>query len=433
MDFVDFFRSTAPYIHAHRNKTLVALIPGEALDHEHAARLIPDLALLVSLGMRVVVVFGSRPQINQQLKAKGLECKFHHDRRITDRQVLDSVLEVQGQLRAQIEAQLSMGLINSPMHNAEVRCVSGNFVAGKPCGVLDGVDLQYTGLVRKVDTASIKAMLDQRYLVLMSHLGYSPSGEIFNLSVHDVAVQTAVSLKADKLVIIGDDQLVRSTEQELTELVPSQCLDLLGQHKPSEAGYADLEAAMKACRDGVSRCHLLPYQHDGVLLNELYTRDGVGVLVTQEAYDSIRPAKLDDIAGIVELLKPQEEEGILVRRSREILESEIDHFWVNERDGMVIGCAALYPFEQQAAELACVAVHPDYRHNQRGDRLLKTIEKQARLLGIERLFVLTTHTAHWFVERGFQSAGVSDLPEKRQSMYNYQRNSKVFIKNIGAH
>ncbi len=433
MDFVSFFRSTAPYIHAHKDKTLVLLITGEALASENWKTLLHDLALLNSLGQKVIMVYGARPQINKALESRELIIEFHKHLRVTSHEVIDVISQVHGQLRSQIESQLSLGLINSPMHNSRVQCVSGNFVIAKPKGILEGVDLQFTGTVRRIDSKGIQQQMELGNVVLVNHLGYSPTGELFNLAAEEVAVAIASAIKADKMVVVGDNGLVTSDQNTLTALVPSQCQHILSQHQAGDSGYAELEATMLACKQGVNRCHLVPFDKDGSLLTELYTRDGCGTLVTQDAYDSLREATIDDVAGILELLRPLENQGMLVRRSRELLENEIDHFLVNERDGKIIGCAALYPFKDssyQVAELACVAVHPDYRHEARGEKLLSAAEERARQSGLNKLFVLTTHTAHWFIERGFESAGVDALPQSKKSLYNYQRNSKVFTKSL---
>jgi len=166
---------------------------------------------------------------------------------------------------------------------------------------------------------------------------------------------------------------------------------------------------------------------DGALLSELFTLDGVGTLVSQSQQEQLRSARMEDVVGILELLKPLEDKGILVRRSREALETEIDRFRVLVKDGMVLGCAALYTYEDMA-ELACVAIHNDYRGGDRGDRLLNTLETEAKNQGTKKLFVLTTRTAQWFEERGFKAAKIDDLPQKKQQLYNFQRGSKVFIK-----
>jgi len=268
-------------------------------------------------------------------------------------------------------------------------------------------------------------------MVLLSPLGYSPTGEVFNLSAEDVATAAAVALRADKLLYLVDGPgLIDSDETLVRELTPQQAEGYLNDPERLPTGLARcLFSAVYACRKGLHRAHLINRHVDGSLLLELFTRDGIGTLISGDLYEGMRAATIDDVGGILELIAPLEEEGVLVRRSRELLEMEIEHFVVMERDGTVIGCAALYPFpEEQVGELACVAIHTDYRSQGRGDDLLEYVERQARKQGIGRLFVLTTRTAHWFRERGFEPAELKALPVARQAMYNYQRRSKAFIK-----
>ena len=310
-----------------------------------------------------------------------------------------------------------------------LRAVSGNCVTAKPIGVVDGVDFHHTGEVRRIDRKAISRHLDEQSIVLLSSLGYSPTGEVFNLACEDVATSTAAALEADKLILFGPDAGIFNAEgQLLRELKPTRAQPLLNALGNSLPGSL-LGAACKACDKGVRRSHIVSFGDDGALLTELFTRDGGGTLVTQEAFEQIRTATIEDVGGLLELLRPLEEAGILVRRSREVLETEIGQFTLIERDNMIIGCAALYPLEDSsAAELACVAIDSNYRHGGRGDQLLAHIESQARALRLDTLFVLTTRTAHWFRERGFVPSSVERLPAKRASLYNYQRNSKVFEK-----
>ena len=431
MSFIDFFRSTAPYIHAHRNKSLVLFVTGEALSHPNASNLVPDIALLNSLGLRIVVVFGANPQISERLSQVGIANADAWTSSPIDRDCIRTIVEVQSTLRASIEAQFTLGLVNSPMHNAKVRCISGNFVQAQPLGVINGIDQEYAGRVRSIDHQAINRQLDQKSIVLIPATGYSSTGEIFSLRPHDIAVSTATALGADKLIILNTGHEINQNPI-LKELSIARSELLLQGLTHSSAESIDLTAAIKSCQSGVSRCHLLSVNQDGSLLNELFTRDGTGLLVTYEAYDSVRQATIHDVAGIMKLLAPLEDQGILVKRSRELLEQEIAHFVVNERDGMVIGCAALYPFGNHTAELACVAVHEHYRHSHRGDHLLKAIESMAVAQDIRQIFVLTTQTAHWFVERGFEASTVAALPDRKKDLYNFQRNSKVFCLHIGA-
>jgi amino-acid N-acetyltransferase len=428
-EFVHWFRNSSPYINAFRGRTFVLTFGGEVVDDAVFAGLVHDIALLHSLGVRLVLVHGARPQIETRLNQQGVELEYVGGLRITTDAALQCVKQAVGSVRVDIEALLSMGLANSPMAGAKIRIASGNFVTARPIGVIHGVDFKHTGEVRRIDTDGIHRLLDDGNMVLLSPLGYSPTGEAFNLSAEDVAARAATQLKAEKLIYLTDvGELQESNGQPLRDLTLHE---IAGMPALSEQLTRTLGSAAEACRQGVPRVHLLDGYRDGALLMELFTRDGCGTLITAEGFEGTRQATIDDVGGILELIAPLEEQGVLVRRSREKLEMEIDYFTVIERDNTVIGCAALYPYtEARVGELACLAIHPDYARQGKGDILLQYMVKTARKQGLERLFVLTTHTAHWFQERGFEPADISVLPVEKQGMYNYQRNSKVFIKEL---
>ena len=450
--YLKWFRNSSPYINAHRQKTFVLALSGEAQAHANFHNIIHDIALLSSLGVRLVLVYGARPQINQRLQQASISSTFVEQKRITNSESLPHVLDAVGTLRIQIEALLSMGLANSPMHGARIRVSSGNFVTAKPIGIINGEDFQHTGEVRRLDVDAIHKSLNQGDIVALPCLGYSPTGEIFNLCYEEVATQTAMQIGADKLVLfISQFGLLDSTNQLIREISPleiSQNNDYASTN--STATISALKAAQKVCQNKdhqnqarqdqthqnpVKRAHLVSFQEDGALIKELYTRDGNGTLVSQKRYEQIRQASVEDVGGILELIHPLEEAGVLVRRSRERLETEIEQFTIIERDGMIIACAALYPFDNQltgkvAGEVACVAVHADYRHGKRGERLLNHLEQKAVQMGFKYLFVLTTRTAHWFLEKGFEAASLDELPESRKTLYNWQRNSKTFKKKL---
>ncbi len=429
--FVDSFRHSAPYIHAHRGRTFVLVFGGEAVEDALFPGLIHDIALLHSLGIQLVLVHGARPQIERKLSAGGIEMEYARGLRITDDAALVYVKEAAGSVRVEIEALLSMGLANTPMSGARIGVSSGNFVTARPLGVRDGIDYCHTGEVRRVDAPAIRQHLTDRRIVLLSPLGYSPTGEVFNLSAEEVATATAIELQADKLVLLNEGEKLRDGRRRLmAQLTINEAQALLdGRRQLSETMRRQLHSAIQACRGSVRRVHLLDRQQDGALLLELFTRDGLGSLITADPFEGLRDATIDDVGGVLELIKPLEQQGVLVRRSRELLEMEIGHFLVIERDGTIIACAALYPGDKRTqAELACLAVHDDYRNEGRGDALLQAVEHRAARNGIKQLVVLTTHTAHWFRERGFLPGDVSHLPARKKALYNYQRNSKVFYK-----
>ncbi len=431
--FVDGFRQSAPYINAFRGRTFVIVFGGEVVADEQFATLTHDIALLNSLGIRLILVHGTRPQIEQRLNARGISFEYIDGRRITDDAALACVKEASGTVRLEIEALLSMGLANSPMAGARIRVASGNFVTARPLGIRDGIDHLHTGEVRRIDHEAINQQLNDGAIVLLSPTGYSPTGEIFNLTALEVASATCAAIKADKMICLVDGKgLLDSSKRLLRQLTLNDAEKVLnGKRKLPAEIIEPFAAAVQACRYGAPRAHLINRHTDGALLQELFTRDGVGTLITSDDYEGIRAATIDDVGGILALIEPQESAGLLVRRSRENIEMEISDFIVVERDGMVIACAALHSFYDEAAgELACLVVHSDYQGMGYGDSLLNAIERSTAEQKLSLLFTLTTRATHWFRERGFVTTEIKSLPVKRRELYNFQRNSKVLLKQL---
>lgn len=431
--FVQWVRAAAPFVHVFRGRTFVIAFDGEVVADGRFAQIVQDLNLLASLGVRLVLVHGTRPQIDALMEERGLRPRYVRDVRVTDEATLKCVKEANGRVRLEIEALLSMGLPNSPMANSTIRVASGNFIVARPRGVLDGVDLQYSGEVRKVNAEMLQARLQDGEIAMVSPLGYSPTGEIFNLTVEDVAAAVAVALRADKLLFLFEGPGIANAKgQLLHELTVSDAEKLLA--RPTRLAIdvqLYLPPAIAAVKKGVRRVHFVDRDREGALLLELFSQEGVGSMLTQDPLETLRPARIEDVGGILLLIEPLEREGVLVKRGRELIEREIDHFVVVEHDGIVIGCGALYPFpESRSAELACIAVHPNRRDAGVGERLLEFMEDEARRRRFNRLFALTTRATHWFIERGFAEAGVDELPAKKQALYNLQRNSKVLTKSL---
>ena len=430
--FVRWFRQAAPYVHAFRGRTFVIGFGGELIaERSRLASFVHDLNLLAALGIRLVLVHGARPQIEAELRAKGQRSRYARGLRITDAASLTAVKHAAGAVRVEIEALLSQGLPNSPMAGAGIRVASGNYITARPIGVLQGVDYQFTGDVRKVDGAAIARHLEAGELVLVPHIGYSPTGEVFNLSWEDVAEGVAIALKADKLLLLTDKLPADRKGEPLHELTAHAAASLLkAQDQPPHA-LRVLTSALHALAGGVARVHLVQRRADGGTLLELFTHSGVGTMITADPLEQLRPARIEDVGGMLALIEPLEADGTLVKRGRERLEREIGNFHVIEHDGVILGCAALYPFAgDKSAELACLAVAPEYRDTGYGERLLQACEARARAQKIRRLFALTTRAAHWFLAQGFKQADVSALPQRRQSLYNWRRGSKVFLKRV---
>ena len=440
--FVPWFRSVAPYIHMHRGKTFVVAISGEAIAAGKLPSLVQDLAMIQSMGVKVVLVHGFRPQVNEQLAAKGHVPQYSHGMRITDSVALDCAQEAAGQLRYEIEAAFSQGLPNTPMAGATVRVISGNFITAKPVGIVDGVDFQHSGMVRKVDVSGISQILNLDAMVLISPFGFSPTGEAFNLTMEEVATSVAIALHADKLIFVAEVPGIRvrphepeSEDNPIDTEMPLDVAEALLAKEPSATQPTDigfyLQYCVKACKAGVERSHILPFAVDGVLLLEIYVHDGIGTMVVDERLESLREATSDDLGGVLQLIEPFEQDGTLVRRERTEMERDIGNYSVIEHDGVIFGCAALYAYpEKRTGEMAALTVSPSSQGQGDGEKILRRIEQRARAQGLDSIFVLTTRTMHWFLKRGFVQSPIEWLPEARQRKYNVDRKSVVLVKKL---
>ena len=441
--FVPWFRSVAPYIHMHRGKTFVVAISGEAIAAGKLPSLVQDLAMIQSMGVKIVLVHGFRPQVNEQLAAKGHVPQYSHGMRITDSVALDCAQEAAGQLRYEIEAAFSQGLPNTPMAGATVRVISGNFITAKPVGIVDGVDFQHSGMVRKVDVSGISQILNLDAMVLISPFGFSPTGEAFNLTMEEVATSVAIALHADKLIFVTEVPGIRvrphepeSEDNPIDTEMPLDVAEALLAKEPSATQPTDLgfylQHCVKACKAGVERSHILPFAVDGVLLLEIYVHDGIGTMVVDERLESLREATSDDLGGVLQLIEPFEQDGTLVRRERTEMERDIGNYSVIEHDGVIFGCAALYAYpEKRTGEMAALTVSPSSQGQGDGEKILRRIEQRARAQGLDSIFVLTTRTMHWFLKRGFVQLPIEWLPEARQRKYNVDRKSVVLVKKLG--
>lgn len=430
--FVRWFREVAPYVHAFRGKTFVVAFGGELVQAGVLNTLVQDLSLLSALGIRLVLVHGSRPQVNEQLRLKGHDQQFGRGLSPTDAAALECAKEAAGEIRLDIEAAFSQGLPNTPMSHAHIRVISGNFVTARPSGVIDGIDYKHTGHVRKIDLDAMRFAMERGSVVLLSPLGFSPTGEAFNLAMEDLATSAAVALRAEKLIFLSmTDGVLHADGTVDTELAREDADALLATGGLDEETAVFLQYASLAVKRGVARAHLVPYSLDGSVLLEIFTHDGVGTMVVEDTLDDLRPATVDDVGAILSLIEPLEADGTLVPRGRSTIERDVENFSVLEHDGVIYGCAALHPYPaEQMAEMACLIVHPEWQGSGEGELLLRHMETRARAIGARRLFVLTTRTSHWFMKRGFVQGGIADLPREKQQNYNRSRNSLVFIKRL---
>ena len=438
IDFVPWFRNAAPYINAFRNKIFVIYFSGDVLNDNEFPSLVHDVTLLNSLGVKLVLVHGARSQIEEKLKKNNIRSEYAHGLRITNTETMHVIKEASGSIRLNIEALFSTSLRYTPMAGSQINIISGNFVIAKPKGIIDGIDYLHTGDIRKIDSDSILRSLNAGDVILLSPVGYSPTGETFNVNGEDLATQSSIELKADKLIFIDDSQgIFNLNNQLINSLTTEQLKQIITDAKNSanQSEESDMmrhyQRIIKACEAGIKRVHIIDRNIDGSLLIELFTPNGIGTLITTDHLEDIRIANINDVNGIIDLINPLEEAGKLVKRSRERLEAEINNFYVIERESKIIGCAALYVAENgQQAELACMAIDQNYQSQGRGEKLFEHIYQQAQANKIKQIFILTTQATHWFREQGFSKVTMQELPNEKQAFYNYQRNSAVYIKNL---
>ncbi len=413
---IQWFRQASPYISQHRGKTFVLMLGGDAIASKNLPNIIGDISLLSHLGVRIVIAFGCRPQLSAALQNAGFDGELIDGKRVTTSDTLHQLEYAMAHNRLAIESLFSTG--SSP-----TKVCSGNFVTARPAGVINGVDLQSTGVVRKIKSQAIEQLLNSGFVVLLGSVGFSVTGDRFNLTAEDIACETAITLKADKLIFFSHNNGVYHNGDLLREISCDKAKAI--------SGVPFISQSISACEQGVSRCHIINFEENGALLQELFTQDGHGTLISDLRFEQLRKATINDVAGILALVKPLEEKGILITRSREILEQQHDHFTVIEREGTIIACAALHTFaNSNMGELACVATHANYQKGDRGLRLLKAIELEAKEKNLQSLFVLTTQTEHWFVEKGFNEITVKELPEEKQKYLSLGRGSKAFCKNL---
>ena len=421
LDFINTLRLSSRYIEQHRGKTCVVYLPGELMQAPDTLKqLSQDVGLLHNLGLKIVLVMGATPQINEALEAQNIPWQHHQQFRITTLESLPVFQQTIGIVRSQLEAVFSQA---SCMHSNPLTLISGNWVIAQPKGVIDGIDFQYTGKLRKINHDAISASLAAGQIVLLTPLAYSLTGEVFNLNTLEQACAVANNIQADKLMVFASPLQLQDLPKQLS--IPELGHLIQSSNNPAQVRF--LQQLAKT-NHTVKRVHIMEQENPGALLLELFTVDGVGTLIFSDRYHQLRAATIEDVGGILDLISPLEAEGILVKRSRERLELEIANFVVIERDQHIIGCAALYPLSKNMGELSCLAVHANYQGQELGAELLSAIEKKAGRLALNGLFLLTTHTHHWFIEHGFKLDTLSALPAEKQSLYNFQRQSKVLIK-----
>jgi len=435
--FIKNFRLSAKFINQFNNKTFVIAIGGEVIGDDQFKSIACDINLLHSMNINIVLVHGIRPQIDQKLKHETTKTQLIKNIRVTKKEMLNDIVEVNGLIKTHIEATLSSGILDSPMLGSNIKVSSGNFITARPLGVIDGVDMELTGQIRKIDTNAITDKLSNKEIVIISPLGYSPIGDIFNLSYEQTAAHVSQAIKAEKLIYyINANGILNIRGELIPELTTFKAKHLIESiENPKNApfiSYHDfniLKSSLYAIKNNIEKVHLINRNINGSVIEEIFTDKGSGTVLTEYSLQNIRAAEIRDINQIINIIEPLEKEGVLVVRKNKNIDKDINYFYVIEHDHNIIGTVALYQYEEMM-EIACFAIHDNYQNLGYGKKLLRFCEQKAMNKNIKNLFILTTQSEHWFIENNFSLTDRKFIPDERKKTYTIERNSKYFIKRL---
>ncbi len=428
---VQDIREVFGYLTRHKNQVFVLKLEDSLMDKPLFSLLVKDIVLIHKIGIKVVLVPGSKHSINKVLKTYKVASKSKDGVRITSDAAMPLV---------KLGASNVVNALISLLSENGVHGVVGNWVRARAIGVLDGVDYQNTGRVEKVNVQLIENMLDDGLIPIVPNIGWNAVGKDYNLSSNELAVETAKALHASKLFFIGlnpgisivpDAGFVDAGEiatgyfSNLDLEEASLLLRDFGKHLSAE--HQELTTlAVNATRFGVDRVHIINGSQDGILLKEIFSSSGHGTMFYANHYDKIHPASVQDVPEILRIMQPYVDRGILIQRTAESLTEEIEKYYVYKVDDSLHGCAALTVFSNQSAELEALVVDQNYSGHGTGRKLVSYIVDKAGKMGLKTVFLLTTQSSDFFMRNGFREAPLSILPPERQNSYNRSRNSRIF-------
>ena len=434
--FIQNFRLSAKYINLFNQNIFVIALSGYVFNEDQFVKIAQDINILHSLKIKVILVYGARPQVESILVKNKIPVRLLKNMRVTSSAALKHVIEVNGAIRNKIEATLST--IKSVSEG--MRLSSGNFLTAMPVGIIDGIDMESTGKIRGVDVEAIKNKLNHHEIVIVSPIGYSPIGQIFNLSYEQTAANIAVAINADKLIFYVDANGILNERGELIPELTSEKAHKLISHieeKPSpesaqNLSYDDfniLKSSVFAIKNKIKKVHLINRHIDGSLIEELFTEKGSGTILTEFALENFRKATEGDLKDIYRILFPLEKRKILIERDLTQIKGMINQFYVLEHDKKFVGCVSLNSFKE-SLELASFSIEPKYQRLGFGKKLLKLCELEAKKLKYDEIFILTTQSEHWFAENGFKEKSKELMPTFKKKTYQSERNSKYLTKKL---
>ncbi len=434
-EHVEIIRQTFGYIDQFRGETFVIKISSELIASPFIPILIKDLVLLHRMGIRIVLVPGARSRIDEVLTTYGMECKHVNGVRISPPESIPFIKMAAFDVSNKIMTVLA---------ECGAHAVIGNWVKARSIGVRDGIDFQSSGIVERLQSNIVENVLGDGLIPIFPNIGWSARGKPYNLSSNELAYTISVSLKAAKLFFLTNGGRIRAKDYvipegttiaddgTITQLTVIDAGLFLEQNsdKKDDTCLEMIGLAYRACRSGVQRVHIIDGAADGMILKEIFSNRGLGVMIYSNQHENIRQMTSADIPEVLRLMQPAIEEAILVPRTAADLEEKVEDYYVYEVDGTIHACAALHVYSDRQGEIAAVVVDETYKNLGIGRKIIGYLVDRAMALRLKAVFVLTTRTSDWFAQLGFLEATISDLPPERQRNYNKERKSIILLKRL---
>lgn len=419
-------RGILRYVPQFRQRAFVIAIDGAVMHQPGFASLLQDVAVLQSLNIEVVLVFGARAQIRSLAERRGVSLTSDDGMSRTDSATLDVAVEAITRQASELMADLTA---------LELPVVISNALVVHPAGVIEGVDQEFTGRIERVDSESLRVLLKADIIPILPPLGYDGRGATLRLNSDAVATEVAIALGAAKVIFVSEAGLTCPDGSRLAQISVADARDIARKREPRHDVnlLSKLRYAALACQEGVPRVHIVDGTQDEALLAELFSNEGVGTMIHADDYQQIRKARSSDIPMLLSMMQQSMDDAALVPRTREQIQSKIKDFFVLETDGNPIGCVAVHSYDEEGrrvAELACLFVRRSHKNRGHGQKLVAYAEDVARQRSCSELVALSTQAFRFFEEKmGFHVTTPDSLPVARREKYDRSgRNSKVLIK-----
>jgi len=421
-------RGILQYVPRFRDRIFVIALDGELIEHNLFGNILLDLAVLRSLNVRIVLVHGASHQMRRLATERGVELSSADGLGITD----DHTLRIALDASSSVTHQLLEGLTA-----VDLRAAWSNSVIAHPAGILGGVDRLNTGRVEKIDTQALELFLRDGITPVLPPIGFDGEGRTYRVNGELVAVEVAEALRAAKVLFLGTHHPWMHNGEVVKQLSVGEAVSLLNSESPPEHAVlrSKLDSAIRACRQGIPRVHLLDGRVDGALLAEVFSKEGVGTMIYSNEYRQIRRVMKRDVRAVLHLIRQSVQDEALARRSHSEILKNLPDYWLIELDRTPVGCVALHLYEDEhIAELACLHVSKAHENRGYGRMLMDFVEEQARRKGVRTLVALSTQAFVYLQKKGgFVEGTPDDLPAERRIRYDASgRKSKILIKHLAT-